>query len=229
MACSSDLDYSLVNSNEDTNIAVDTINLNYLALGDSYTIGTSVCDTCNYPTQLIDSLALLTDPIYNSNLEIIATSGWTTTDLLAAINSTTLSNDYDLVTLLIGVNNQFQGKSFSIYESEFNSLLSKAISVAGGRRSNVIVLSIPDYAFTTFGQNWGNPVTTSSQIDTYNAYAEAICTANDVSFLNITDISREGLSRTELVASDGLHLSSLAYSEMVSRLLPIVRSKLERD
>lgn len=198
-----------------------------LSLGDSYTIGQSVCETCRFPEQLKDSLKLRYSSEVTFLLKVIAQTGWTTTNLNTAITEENLSNDYDLVTLLIGVNNQFQGKPFSIYETEFPELLQTAIIAARGDQTNVIVLSIPDYTFTPFGQNFGNPNTTSAQIDNYNAYAENYCNANDITFVNITDISREGLNDPDLVASDGLHLSELAYSIIVERLLPIALEKIE--
>ncbi len=207
----------------------DTLSVKILSLGDSYTIGTGVCNTCSYPLQLRDSLAQITDPVYNPSIEIIATSGWTTANLLSAIDSQNLNSDFDMVTLLIGVNNQFQGRPFQQYETEFSELLSRSTSLAGNRNERVIVLSIPDYAFSTFGQNWGDPTTTSMEIDLYNSFAEDLCSARGIDFLNITDISREGLNRPELIADDGLHLSEIAYSAIVERILPLVRQKMETD
>ncbi|WP_232827351.1 SGNH/GDSL hydrolase family protein [Winogradskyella aurantiaca] len=207
----------------------DTIAVHILSLGDSYTVGTSVCESCGFPIQLKDSLLISSDPVFDPSVDILATSGWTTSNLLGAINSTDLNEPYDLVTLLIGVNNQFQGQPFAIYDSEFRQLLEESIALAGNDPDNVLVLSIPDYAFTPFGQNWGNPVETSSNIDLYNGFAETVCDDKGVNFINITDISREGLSRTELIAADGLHLSAIAYSEIVKLILPLVRLKLIED
>ena len=198
-----------------------------LSLGDSYTIGQSVCDTCRFPEQLKDSLKTKYSSEDTFQLKVIAQTGWTTTNLKIATASENLTNDYDLVTLLIGVNNQFQGKPFSLYETEFPELLQTAIAAAKGDQSNVIVLSIPDYAFTPFGQNNGNPEVISMEIDAYNTFAEAYCIANDITFINITDITREGLNNTDLVASDNLHPSELAYSRFVERLIPIALEKIE--
>ncbi len=113
------------------NTSPEKPNYNYLALGDSYTIGESVCGTCNYPQQLTDSLNAVSNE--KTSVKIIAKTGWTTTDLLSAIASENPSKDYDLVTLLIGVNNQYQGKPFSIYEEEFPKLLDMAIDFAKGK------------------------------------------------------------------------------------------------
>ncbi|MGB3605518.1 SGNH/GDSL hydrolase family protein [Psychroserpens sp.] len=196
-----------------------------LSLGDSYTIGQSVCNTCRFPEQLNDSL---THIISNSNIisTVIAQTGWTTTDLQIGIASETLTTDYELVTLLIGVNNQFQNAPFSIYETEFPQLVETAIMAANGDKSNLIVLSIPDYAFTPFGQNNGNPVETSQEIDVYNTFIETYCSQENISFLNITDITRMGLEDPSLVAADGLHPSQSAYTKFVERLLPLALEKI---
>ncbi|MCD2257876.1 SGNH/GDSL hydrolase family protein [Psychroserpens luteolus] len=198
-----------------------------LSLGDSYTIGQSVCETCRFPEQLKDSLKLRYTEQDTLNLNVIAQTGWTTTNLINTIASENITNDYDLVTLLIGVNNQFQGKPFSLYETEFPQLVQTAITAARGDKTKLVVLSIPDYAFTVFGQNFGNPATTSSEIDLYNAFAENHCTQEGITFLNITDITRQGLDNPSLVASDGLHPSTLAYSMFVERLLPLAIEKIE--
>ena len=125
---------------------------NILALGDSYTIGESVCETCRFPEQLKDSLKLIFGPEKSFTLKIIAKTGWTTTSLINAVQNENPTNNYDLVTLLIGVNNQYQNRSFSIYETEFPELVNTAISKANGNKNNVIVISIPDYAYTPFGR-----------------------------------------------------------------------------
>ena len=137
-----------------------------------------------------------------------------------AIASQNPSSNYDLVTLLIGVNNQYQNKPFSLYEKEFPELVNKAILFAKGDKSNVIVVSIPDYAFTPFGQASSNPAAISSDIDRYNDYAKNYCESNSISFILITDITRQGLINKSLVASDGLHPSELAYSLIVQRIVP---------
>lgn len=192
-------------------------NGNYLALGDSYTIGRNVCETCRFPTQLQDSLKkyLPTNAIFST--QIIATTGWTTTNLKNAIASQNPPNNFDLVTLLIGVNNQYQNKPFSLYEQEFPELVNIAISKVGGDKNKVIVVSIPDYAFTSFGQGALN---ITNGILQYNTFAQNYCNQNNIKFVNITDITQQGLVNPALVASDGLHPSTLAYSKFVERILP---------
>lgn len=192
--------------------------INYLALGDSYTIGQSVCETCRFPEQLKSALKNI-NLQNNFSLEIIARTGWTTTDLISAIEFNNPKNNYDLVTLLIGVNNQYQGRNFSIYEKEFPLLVTKAISLAKGDKNKLIVVSIPDYAYTPFGESYGNATSISTEIDRYNDFAKSYCEANEILFINITDITRQGLNNATLVANDGLHPSKEAYALFVQRLL----------
>ena len=196
-----------------------------LSLGDSYTIGQSVCETCRFPEQLKRELNNNTD--YTVDVNIIAQTGWTTASLINSIESQTIATDYDLVTLLIGVNNQYQGIPFSVYETEFPQLVQTAIAAVNSNKDKVIVVSIPDYAYTPFGQNSGNPETTSEEIDMYNVFAENYCNEQNITFVNITDITRQGLDNPGLVASDGLHPSELAYAQFVERLLPIAVQKIE--
>ena len=202
--------------------------INYLALGDSYTIGQSVCETCRFPEQLKTSLKMFYNET-NFSLKVIATTGWTTTNLISAINQQKPESNYDLVTLLIGVNNQYQSKDFSVYEKEFPELVTKAISLAKGDKKNVIVVSIPDYAYTSYAKNLSDSQKTkiTTEINQYNAFAESYCKTNQIVFVNITDITRQGLSNPNLVASDGLHPSESAYALFVDRLLPKVKVILQ--
>jgi acyl-CoA thioesterase I len=195
-----------------------------LALGDSYTIGESVCDTCRFPEQLKQQLISETNSNKEFELKIIALSGWTTNDLLRSLNTQNDLIDYDLVTLLIGVNNQAQNYPFSTYETEFPQLIAKAILYAKSNKNNLVVISIPDYAFTPFGD--GNS-SVSADINKYNDFAQNYCITNNITFINITDISRMGFENPSLVASDGLHPSELAYSKFVERILPIAIQKLK--
>lgn len=198
-------------------------NIRYLALGDSYTIGQSVCATCRFPEQLIDSIQKQLNPNDLISAQVIAQTGWTTSNLKSAIAAQNLGTNFDLVTLLIGVNNQYQNKPFSVYEEEFPELVAIATQKAQGKKENVIVVSIPDYAYTPFGN--GN-TTISTQIDMYNAFAQNYCATNNITFVNITDITRMGLTQPNLVAIDGLHPSALAYSKFVERILPEAINKL---
>ncbi|MDG2501728.1 MAG: GDSL-type esterase/lipase family protein [Porticoccaceae bacterium] len=202
------------------------VNAKLLALGDSYTIGQSVCSSCSFPEQLKDSLKFEFSDRDTFELQIIAETGWTTTDLKDAIIAENPSNDFDLVTLLIGVNNQVQDKPFNLYETEFVALVDSAISFAGGDATKLIVVSIPDYAYTSFGSSF-NPAKISAELDLYNNFAQQYCEENDLSYVGITDITRQGLENTALVAYDRLHPSELAYSLFVERILPLALEKLE--
>jgi lysophospholipase L1-like esterase len=191
----------------------------FLALGDSYTVGQSVPSASSWPAQLTDSLKSRGYEI--GQLSIIATTGWRTDNLKNALLTLQPENDYNLVSLLIGVNDQYQGVSVDLYPAHFEELLNMAIEYAGGDTSSVFILSIPDYAYTPFGQDM-NAGRISSDIDQYNAINSAIARDYGVAYFDITSISREGLARPELVAADGLHPSGLMYSLWVSYILAAV-------
>ena len=201
--------------------------INYLALGDSYTFGESVCEKCTFPFQLKTALQN-TNLKNNFSSKVIAQTGWTTTNLLDAINNQNLNPTYDLVTLLIGVNNQFQRQSFSLYQVEFPALVSKSIALAKGDKSNLIVVSIPDYAYTPSSQALGNMVSISSEIDNYNRFARNYCQDNGILFIDITEITRGGIIDKDLVAIDGLHPSEKAYRLFVERIAPIAANVLNK-
>ena len=206
-----------------SNIETDTVFVHvntikhYLALGDSYTIGQSVSSENSFPVQLAKCIEDTSKA--ELNVEIIATTGWTTSNLIDGIDYGTMRTSYDLVTLLIGVNNQYQGKLFSIYEKEFVILLERSIKLANNLKNNVIVVSIPDYAYTPFGQS-GNPDKISSAINKYNKFAEDTAKKYGVLYVNITDITRQGLKDTDLVAGDNLHPSGKAYQKFSERICP---------
>jgi lysophospholipase L1-like esterase len=187
----------------------------FLALGDSYTIGQSVAVSERWPVQLIDSLKKRGLTCYDP--KIIATTGWRTDNLKSAIINANLANDYNLVSLLIGVNNYYQGKSVESYAPEFEELLNMAIKLAGNNKSHVFVVSIPDYGYTPFGQS--NQETISKGIDAFNAVNKSITEKYGITYFNITEISRRGLQEPSLVASDGLHPSGKMYAEWVELIL----------
>ena len=201
-------------------------NIKLLALGDSYTIGQSVCDSCSFPMQLKNALKMEYSEQDQIELQIIAQTGWSTSNLQDAIITAAPAEDFDLVTLLIGVNNQYRNNSFSLYETEFVELVNSAISFAGGDASKLIVLSIPDYAFTRLGQSSG-PETISAELELYNNFAQNYAEENGITFLHITDLTEQGLENPTLLASDELHPSEIVYAEFVQRLLPLALEKLE--
>lgn len=201
--------------------------LSYLALGDSYTIGQSVPSVRRWPVQLADSLTR-ENMVVESPL-IIAQTGWTTRDLQSGIEAANIEGQsFDLVSLLIGVNNQFQGRSLEEYETEFSELLSQAITFADNDPDRVFVVSIPDYAFTPFGANSSNPENIIEEIDIFNTAAKAICEESDIPFFNITPISRGwGPGNNTLIASDNLHPSGEQYRLWVRFFQDEVREMLE--
>lgn len=201
--------------------------IQYLALGDSYTIGQSVCEKCTFPAQLKNSLQN-TNFKNTFSLKIIAQTGWTTTNLIAAISNENLTPNYDLVTLLIGVNNQFQRQSFSLYEKEFPELVTTSIALAKGDKSKIIVVSIPDYAYTPAGQGFGNTSRISEEINKYNEFARKYCQEKSIPFISVTEITRGGISDKDLVASDGLHPSEKAYRLFVERIAPLAAILLNK-
>ncbi|MTB50837.1 SGNH/GDSL hydrolase family protein [Lewinella sp. W8] len=193
----------------------DVKTINYLALGDSYTIGTAVDPQDRWPVQLARELSQQPD-LTVPEPDIVATNGWTTAELMAGIDAATLKSSYDLVSLLIGVNDQFRGLPIDGYRTRFTELLERAINFAGGDTSRVFVVSIPDYAFTPFGQTRPN---VSTEVAAFNAAAKAITESYGIPFYNITPISQEGLDKPELVASDNLHPSGEQYTRWVEEVL----------
>lgn len=209
------------------NLPPDTtvpVSKSYLALGDSYTIGQSVNAAYTFPAETVNLLRMQEVPMKSP--EIIATSGWTTGNLISALAGTPpASANYDFVTLLIGVNNQYQGRSQSEYSTQFTSLLNKAIGYAGGKKNRVFVLSIPDYSVTPFAQNY-DTVRISNEIDAFNAINKQISLDAGVSYLDITDISREGRYDASLQAPDGLHPSGRQYQRWAGLLAPMMKASL---
>ncbi|OCX50755.1 lysophospholipase [Mucilaginibacter sp. PPCGB 2223] len=198
--------------------------LQYLALGDSYTIGESVEPAQSFPYQL---KTVLTGQGYTvADPRIIAVTGWTTTNLIDAIAQAKLTQKYDFVTLLIGVNNQYQGKSQAQYRTEFVQLLNTAITFANGNKKHVFVLSIPDYSVTPFAQN-SDKAKIASEIDQFNDINLYESTNAGVNYLNITGISRQADTDPTLIAVDGLHPSAKMYSLWVAGLAPMVANNLK--
>lgn len=185
--------------------------LKYLALGDSYTIGESVTEAERWPNQLADTLRKRHHDYGKPT--IIATTGWRTDNLKNAMTIAQLKNEYHLVSLLIGVNNQYQAKSSKEYEEEFEALLTWAIQLAKGKKENVFVVSIPDYGYTPFGKS--KQAAISAAIDLFNEINARITYKLGVKYFNITEISRDGLNDPSLVAADGLHPSGKMYSYWV--------------
>ncbi|MFT4738157.1 MAG: lysophospholipase L1-like esterase [Cyclobacteriaceae bacterium] len=191
--------------------------LSYLALGDSYTIGESVSPFDRFPAQLV--AASIDSGVDVNEASIIATTGWTTDELLSGIDNAGIEGQvFDIVTLLIGVNNQYRGYAVSQYEEEFKTLLAAAISFAGNDEGKVMVVSIPDYGVTPYGRR-GDPDKIAKELDNYNQIAKSISMEHKVDFFNITEISREAIEDENLTASDLLHPSGKMYKRWVEEVL----------
>lgn len=187
----------------------------FLALGDSYTIGESVPIYESFPYQTVQLLRSRGMGVHAA--EIIAKTGWTTDELMAGIERTSFEKSYDIVTLLIGVNNQYRGKDPLEYEKEFEKLLNKAIAFAGGNKQHVFVVSIPDWGATPFAAS-RDRIKIGKEIDLFNAINRKITGAAGIAYVSITEGSREASSNALLVAKDGLHPSGLEYGRWAKKL-----------
>ncbi|WP_240734569.1 SGNH/GDSL hydrolase family protein [Hymenobacter sp. UV11] len=197
----------------------------YLALGDSYTIGEGAQPTDRWPMQLaaLDRLGggRLTDP------DIIARTGWTTAELQGAIAASgNHRTDYGLVSLLIGVNNQYRGQPLETYRTELRQLLATAIAYAGGSSGRVVMLSIPDWGQTPFA-NGRDQNQIGLEIDAYNSVAQAECQRLGVAFVPITDLTRSAVGDASQFVLDGLHYSGPHMARWAMRALPVVRGLLQ--
>ncbi|MDL1893813.1 SGNH/GDSL hydrolase family protein [Sphingobacteriales bacterium CHB3] len=194
--------------NDNDRNSVNQQSRTFLALGDSYTIGEAVAETERWPMQLASILRKRTisidDPV------IIARTGWTTDELNAAIDASNIRGPFDLVTLLIGVNNQYRGRSADEYRVEFKQLLQRAIHFAGGAASHVIVVSIPDWGVMPFAEGRDRKKI-AKEIDMFNAVNWEESVRARTQYVDITPISREVERYPELIASDGLHPSGVQY------------------
>jgi len=190
--------------------------LRYLALGDSYTIGTSVKPEESFPQQLSDKLRIYLGQSIDTT--IIATRGWTTEDLIKSLPKS--NRAYSLVTLLIGVNDLYDGIAFDAFCKRLRTLLSATLSLSRSAREKIVILSIPDYTYTPFARE--KEMNVSLDINRYNKLIRNYCEESQLHFLNITDISRRGFDEPNLVAEDGLHLSSKAYKEISDRLFDFI-------
>ncbi|HSF55045.1 MAG TPA: SGNH/GDSL hydrolase family protein [Algoriphagus sp.] len=194
--------------------------LTYLALGDSYTIGEGVPEKDRYPVQLVQQLNQGGKYSFEKP-QIIAKTGWTVDELDAGINAShTDEQGYDLVTLLIGVNNQYRGRPVIDFEKDFEAMLQRAIDFARGNKNHVVVLSIPDWGITPFavGRNT-DKAKVAQEIDAYNASKKKICDKYRIAFIDITEDYRAIGAQPEMVVEDQLHPSELVYKRWTDKLL----------
>ena len=207
-------------------MATDPAALTYLALGDSYTIGEGVGSGERWPVRL--TLALREEGVPLEFPRTLATTGWTTDELSTAMDAAQPPlNQYDFVSLLIGVNNQYRGRSVGDYRGEFHDLLKRAIGLARGRADRVLVLSIPDWGVTPFAAAQDRDATqVAAELDAYNATAAELCTRHGVAFVDITGTSRAHGADASMLVDDGLHPSASMYALWAERALPVARGLL---
>lgn len=199
----------------------------YLALGDSYTIGEGIAAEDRWPVRLAD--ALRAEGIALDAPEIIATTGWTTEELDAGIDAAAPAGPFDLMSLLIGVNDQYRGRDVALYGPAFSALLERAVGFAGARPARVFVLAIPDWGVTPFGAHSGRDVAAiARELDAYNAAAAEICASRGVAFVDIAAVSRARGGEAEMLADDGLHPSAALHAEWTRLALPVARGLLSR-
>ncbi|MEO7052959.1 MAG: SGNH/GDSL hydrolase family protein [Rhodanobacter sp.] len=196
--------------------------LHFLALGDSYTIGEAVPAASRWPALLVARLRLtgvvIDDP------HIVAVTGWTTDELAHGMTQAALVPPYDLVTLQIGVNNQYRGRTVDDYQVEFAGLLARAIALAGNRPERVVVVSVPDWGVTRFAREQGrDPAVIAAALDTFNTSARQQADRAGARFVDITSISRHAADE---LTTDGLHPSAGQYARWVKAILPVVREAL---
>lgn len=202
-----------------------TTELRYLALGDSYTIGEGVDDAGRWPMQLARQLRM--EGILVADPRIIATTGWTTDELEAAITAAEPLGEHDFVSLLIGVNNQYRGRGVEEYRTQFAALLWRAIGFARNRPDRVLVLSIPDWGVTPFAAQSGRDLAQiARELDAYNLAAREVCAQRGVAFVDITPVSRARGAEPAMLAADGLHPSAAMYTEWTRLAFPIAHHLL---
>lgn len=194
--------------------------MKYLALGDSYTIGEGVSEELRYPNQVVEKINKEGNQTWLP-AKIIAKTGWTVDELEAGIDEETLlAEPYDLVTLLIGVNNQFRGRAVEEFKVDFEKILLRAIGFTGGLQNHVIVLSIPDWGITPFAINRkSDQEKIASEIDAYNQVCKEISEKYGVYYIDITEDYRDIGDQPEMLAEDGLHPSGKVYTRWTQKLL----------
>ncbi len=198
--------------------------ISFLSLGDSYTIGESISEAGRWSVQLADLLRR--DSVSVAPPDIIARTGWTTAELSDGIVAAKNNNTYDLVSLLIGVNNQYRGQSIDRYRTEFRTLLRTSLNFAKGRKDRVFVLSTPDWGVSPFGAK-SDRAKIAREIDDFNAVAREECQKAGILFVDVTPLSRTGLNDATMFAPDGLHFSGKMYGLWAKEALPQVKKLLK--
>lgn len=197
---------------------------NYLAIGDSYTIGEGVPVHQSFPYQLVQLLRKENFPV--NAPEIIARTGWSSDELLAAVKRYKFLPAYDFATLLIGVNNQYRHKEVMQFKIDFENLVRRALALVGDKKSHLIVLTIPDYSVTPFAAHMDTEAI-SKDIDVYNSLITALCLQYKLPLVNITPSTRKAADNETLVAADKLHPSAKEYAKWAKKLLPLCTKLLK--
>lgn len=197
----------------------------YLALGDSYTIGEGITEEGRWPNQLVDTLQSLMPIESFEDAEILATTGWTTDELKQAFDRSALrDSQWDMVSLLIGVNDQFDGISLSQYRVDLEAMMERALAAVGQRPDRVFVLSIPNYGHTPYGQERQEAI--SNALEPFNQACKEISESHGVHYFNITPISEKWPDAQGWIASDGLHPSELQYRAWVHAIISDVHAAI---
>ena len=215
-------DQIITNDIEEDNSKLNEIDINnssvskfsFLALGDSYTIGEGVEESKRWPNQFIE--IAYEKGLYFEKPKIIAQTGWKTYDLLNAINETNFTKKYDYVSLLIGVNNQFNSRSIYEFEEDLDKIMDK-IDIIRKNNGSTIIISIPDWGYTPFAESY-NRDTISYEINLFNKSLKNFADKNDIKYVDVTEISRKTLNEDDLLASDNLHPNGLMYFEWAKKI-----------
>ncbi len=222
LSCNSTESKIIISPNPVNNMSENNSKRTFLALGDSYTIGESVDEKDRWSVQLI---SLMKNEFNITKHEIIARTGWTTAELIDVVEAKKLNEQYDMVSLLIGVNNQYRGQSLDTYRVEFRQLLNISTKLSKNNPKKVIVLSVPDWGKTPFAQGKERD-NIATEIDAFNLVAKEECTKMNIIFIDITEITRKNID-SSMFASDGLHYSGEMHRLWANQALQISKNILK--
>lgn len=195
--------------------------LSFLALGDSYSVGEGLEGEQNWPERLFDSIKKNEDTI-----KIIAETGFSTNELIQAIDNVVLEKRYNLISIQIGVNDQFRGNSTELFKQDFQKLVQRIKENEFTKLASVFVVSIPDWGATPFGSSWDR-IRVTNEIDAFNRIIKGVCYTNNILYIDITQLSRSDPNNWIFVTGDGLHPSSLMYGLWLDKITPLVKELLK--
>lgn len=195
--------------------------LSFLALGDSYSVGEGLEGEQNWPERLFDSIKKNEDTI-----KIIAETGFSTNELIQAIDNVVLEKRYNLISIQIGVNDQFRGNSTELFKQDFQKLVQRIKENEFTKLASVFVVSIPDWGATPFGSSWDR-IRVTNEIDAFNRIIKGVCNTNNILYIDITQLSRRDPNNWIFVTGDGLHPSSLMYGLWLDKITPLVKELLK--